>query len=95
MGSFDPLQPNLFATLTHLPLQVLPVKAAVCEFLRSKLTLQTVAQTLALAAANDCIELLEDAVGGNTAACGRVADGCAPGRGCRLALAWLATAWLS
>ncbi|KAL4427686.1 hypothetical protein ABPG75_001775 [Micractinium tetrahymenae] len=42
-------------------LEVLPVKAAVCEFLRAKLTLQTVADTLALAAANDCLELLEDA----------------------------------
>lgn len=53
-------------------LQVLPVKAAVCEFLRSKLTLHTVANTLALAAANDCFELLEDAVSSSPHACRRV-----------------------
>lgn len=42
-------------------LEVLPVKHACCQYLRSHLSLQTVAETLALAAAHDCHELLADA----------------------------------
>ncbi|KAL4856881.1 Kelch-like protein 10 [Chlorella vulgaris] len=42
-------------------LEVLPVKAACCQFLRSQLSLETVAETLALAAAHDCTELGADA----------------------------------
>lgn len=43
-------------------LQVLPIKQACCQYLRSELSLQTVACTLALAAAHDCSDLLADAV---------------------------------
>jgi hypothetical protein len=43
-------------------LEVLPVKAACCQFLRSQLSLETVAETLSLAAAHDCAELGADAV---------------------------------
>jgi hypothetical protein len=43
-------------------LQVLPIKQACCQYLRSELSLQTVACTLALAAAQDCSDLLADAV---------------------------------
>jgi hypothetical protein len=42
--------------------QVLPIKQACCQYLRSELSLQTVACTLALATAHDCADLLADAV---------------------------------
>ena len=41
---------------------MLPVKAACCRLLRGQLSLETVAHTLALAAAHDCADLLADAV---------------------------------
>jgi hypothetical protein len=51
-------------------LEVLPVKEACCQLLRSRLSLASVAETLALAAAHDCAELAEEAVGGCAAARG-------------------------
>ncbi len=76
------------------PPQVLPVKAAVCEFLRSKLTLQTVASTLALAAANDCLELLEDAVRSGPGRRGRLRQRRWPGHRRWLAFSRMIAAWL-
>lgn len=61
---------SLYARAAHIcllwpslvSLQVLPVKEACCQYLRSQLSLETVAATLSLAAAHDCTDLLADAV---------------------------------
>lgn len=52
--------PALLAASNYL--EVLPVKEACCAYLRSQLSLESVAETLALAAAHDCADLLADAV---------------------------------
>lgn len=54
-----------------MPPQVLPVKEACCQYLRSQLSLETVAATLSLAAAHDCADLLADAVRPPCAASGK------------------------
>jgi hypothetical protein len=51
--------PRLLAASNYL--EVLPVKEACCQYLRSQLSLETVAATLSLAAAHDCADLLADA----------------------------------
>lgn len=51
--------PRLLAASNYL--EVLPVKEACCQYLRSQLSLETVAATLSLAAAHDCTDLLADA----------------------------------
>lgn len=69
-------------------LEVLPVKEACCALLRSHLSLETAAQTLALAAAHDCADLLADAVRWCWAGAGAWAGLCSGGLRCA-ALRWL------